>query len=70
MKKTTIFGLGILLAIWDYGIWISWNIIMRQPFSASGGTGIIYLVSFGVTVIYILKVATMIGEIFKNKDDK
>jgi len=70
MKKLTILGLGILLAIWDYYLWLSWNIIMYQPFSASGGTGIIYVVSFGVTVIYILKVALMIGEIFKKDDNK
>ena len=70
MKKLTILGLGILLAIWDYYLWLSWNIIMYQPFSASGGTGIIYVVSFGVTVIYILKVALMIGEIFKKNNNK
>jgi hypothetical protein len=70
MKKSTILSLGILLGIWDYYLWLSWNVIMYQPFSEGGGTGIIYLISLGVTVIYILKIVMMIGEIFKKDNNK
>jgi hypothetical protein len=66
---------GTLRLLWDAFILFSAFLVMREPFGASAGAGILWFVSIVITLMYLSKLGkdmeeSYAQERFNNKDNK
>jgi hypothetical protein len=71
MRFIQLLLIGVVLASWDYYLISQWGFIMGNPGSGISGIGILYLISFGFSLVYAVKlVFTIANYLFRDDDNE